>query len=179
MREQGDESDGDGEDGDEYDYSSDNEDDNANHDIDGTGATGVKVDEDGDADEDGDEDGDEDEDEDEDASDDGEGEDAVTEASARELASVVSGTGDRSKETPEALLLYSVPSEPEDEDELTTDEESDWERPAVRKKKVSGPLEKSRPVVTYPTVRWKLLYCNVWTIWRIDLLRLKICYSSF
>lgn len=50
------------------------------------------------------------------------------------------GDGHLKNETPETLLLYSVPSEPEDEDGLTTDEESDWERPAVRKKKVSDCL---------------------------------------
>ena len=56
-----------------------------------------------------------------------------------DLASALSDTEHKkeSKNDPKSLLMYPVPTEPEDEDGLTTDsEDSEWESPEQRQKKV-------------------------------------------
>jgi hypothetical protein len=65
-----------------------------------------------------------------------EGLEAASDVSKRELGSVVSSAVGQKKEK-ETLLLHPVPTEPEDEDGLTTSDESEWEPPAVKKRKVS------------------------------------------
>ncbi|PSS38103.1 hypothetical protein PHLCEN_2v83 [Hermanssonia centrifuga] len=79
------------------------------------------------------------EDEDEEDTDDGYEQESA-DPHDRELASVISsapGGRKKEKDSPENLLLYPVPEamESEDEDGLSTEDESDWESPAVRKKR--------------------------------------------
>jgi hypothetical protein len=95
-----------------------------------------------------DEDEDEDEDEDDtgtdDDNDDEHGDEAQLEAAPSHHGTVsmisggVAGQQRKDAESPDDLLLYEVPEEPEDEDGLTTDDDEDWEPAPVRKRKVKS-----------------------------------------
>ncbi|PSS37523.1 hypothetical protein PHLCEN_2v637 [Hermanssonia centrifuga] len=83
------------------------------------------------------------EEDEEDGDEDQEGDETGSVDHGRELASVLSSpTKGKGETIPENLLLYPVPTEPEDEDGLSTDDESDWESPAIRRKKADAEMRK-------------------------------------
>lgn len=68
------------------------------------------------------------------------GEELAATAAEHDALSMISGTRGENELEPEKLLHHPRPTGPEDEDGLTTDDELDWEPPAVRKRKVCGLL---------------------------------------
>ena len=64
------------------------------------------------------------------------GDELVATATEHDALSMISDTAGNKRLSAKELLLFPVPEEPEDDSELSTDEEPEWEPPAVRKHKV-------------------------------------------
>lgn len=79
------------------------------------------------------------------------GDELVVAVPEHDAASVISSVHDGQKE-PESILRYPTPTETEDESGLLTDEETDWEPPTIRKRKV-------RDSCTPISVYLSSLYC--------------------